>query len=50
MENKKELDLKDFMSNGWNRVKPLIFTRYIAIEHNPDKINIKQKDLNQGNN
>lgn len=27
MENKKEFDLKDFMSNGWNRVNLLIFTK-----------------------
>lgn len=47
MENKKELDLNDFISNGWNRVNLLIFTQS---KLSPSKTtNVKTKNLNQDN-
>ncbi|CAH1721130.1 unnamed protein product [Aphis gossypii] len=47
MENKKEFDLKDFLSNGWNRVNLLIFTKSFDEKQHLDKKNIKKEFLNQ---
>lgn len=44
MEDKKELNKKDFMSNGWNRVKLLIFTKSIGINNYPIKVNSIEKN------
>lgn len=45
MENKKEINLEDFVSNGWNRVKQLIHAQSLNIqstEHPADEENEKQ--------
>lgn len=47
MENKKELDLKDFVSNGWNRVNLLIFTKSFDKKQHLTKKNVKKEILNQ---
>lgn len=47
MENKKELDLKDFVSNGWNRVNLLIFTKSFDEKQHLTKKNVKKEILNQ---
>jgi len=47
MENKKELDLKDFVSNGWNRVNLLIFTKSIDEKQHITEENVKRETLNQ---
>lgn len=47
MENKKEFDLKDFMSNGWNRVNLLIFTKSFDKKQHLAKRNVKKEILNQ---
>lgn len=49
MENKKELDLKDFMTNSWIRVKLLILTKLLDVKY-PAKINIIEEGLDQDNN
>lgn len=46
MENKKEFDLKDFLSNGWNRVNLLIFTKSFDEKQHLVK-NVKKEILNQ---
>lgn len=46
MEDKKELDLNDFISDGWNRVNLLVFTQS---KLSRTKANVKTKDLNQVN-
>jgi len=47
MENKKEFDIKDFMSNGWNRVSLLIFTKSFDEKQHLDKKYTKKEFLNQ---
>ncbi|XP_025192707.1 glucosidase 2 subunit beta-like, partial [Melanaphis sacchari] len=47
MENKKEFDIKDFMSNGWNRLSLLIFTKSFDEKQHVDKKNVKKEFLNQ---
>lgn len=47
MENKKEFNLKDFISNGWNRVNLLIFTKSFDEKQHLNKKNIKKEFLNQ---
>lgn len=47
MKNKKELNLKDFMTNSWIRVKLLILTKLLDVKY-PAKINIEE-GLNQDN-
>ncbi|XP_003242619.1 glucosidase 2 subunit beta isoform X1 [Acyrthosiphon pisum] len=47
MENKKEIDLKHFMSNGWNRVNLLIFTKSFDEKQHLAKRNVKKEILNQ---
>jgi len=50
MENKKELDLKDFVSNGWNRLNLLIFTKSFDEKQHLTKKNVKKEILNQDSN
>lgn len=45
MMNKTELDFKDFISSGWNRVKLLIYSKYVGAKY-PVKINDNVKDPN----
>lgn len=47
MENRKEFDLRDFMSNGWNRVSLLIFSNSFEEKQHLAKINVKKEILNQ---
>ncbi|XP_026820102.1 glucosidase 2 subunit beta-like [Rhopalosiphum maidis] len=47
MENKKEFEVKDFMSNGWNRVSLLIFIKSFDEKQHLDKKNTKKEFLNQ---
>ncbi|VVC40513.1 Mannose-6-phosphate receptor binding domain,Low-density lipoprotein (LDL) receptor class A repeat,EF-Hand [Cinara cedri] len=49
MENKKEMDLKDFMTNSWSRVKLLILAKLRDVKY-PAKINILEEGLNKYNN
>lgn len=44
MEGKDEINIKDFMSIGWNRVKLLIFTKSIGSKNHPIKVNLKEKN------
>lgn len=43
MEGKKIMDIKDFISNGWKRVKLLTFTKLNNLNH-------PERNLNQDNN
>lgn len=43
MEGKKIMDIKDFISNGWKRVKLLTFTKLNSLNH-------PERNLNQDNN
>lgn len=47
MENKKEFDLKDFISSGWNRVNLLIFTKSLDEKQHLPKKNVEKEILNQ---
>jgi len=47
MENKKEISLEDFMSNGWSRLKQLILAENLDVkdtEHPADVDNDRQVD------
>jgi len=47
MDSKKEFDLKDFMSNGWNRINLLIITKSFDEKQHLAKKNVKKEILNQ---
>jgi len=47
MENKKEIGLKDFMSNGWNHVNLLTFTKSFDEKQHLAKRNVIKEILNQ---
>lgn len=44
MEDKKELNINDFMSIGWNHVKLLIYTKSIGIKNHPLIVNSKEQN------
>lgn len=50
MANKRELDLQDFMTYGWNYIKFLLHTNPINAQYNPTKINVNTNEQNQDNN
>lgn len=48
MGNKTELDLKDFMSSGWNRLQQLIFSKLgDANQYYTPEINVEKRGNNK---
>lgn len=47
MEGKKVLNLNDFLSNGWKRLRQLSFKTSIEVKHHPAIFNVKNENLNQ---
>lgn len=44
MDGKNKLNIKDFMSIGWNRVKLLMFTKSINLKNYTIRVTSKEKD------